>query len=152
VTDSPVGPAAAARLSGVSTDTLRHYEKLGLLPGVVRTTAGYRRYPPETLERVRLIQRALVIGFSLKDLAGVLRQRERGEPPCGRVRSLVGDRLGALERRLEELTVLRDEMRLLLKDWDKRLASTPRGQRARLLDMLNHREFGGRTARLQIPK
>lgn len=141
MTGSPLGPAAAARLSGVSTDTLRHYEKLGLLPGVIRTTAGYRRYPAETLERVRLIQRALVIGFSLRELAGVLRQRERGEPPCGKVRSLVGDRLVALELRLEELTVLRDEMRLLLQDWDKRLASTPRGQRARLLDMLNQREF-----------
>jgi DNA-binding transcriptional MerR regulator len=117
-----------------------------LLPGIVRTAAGYRRYPPQTLERVRLIQRALAIGFSLKELAGVLRQRDRGEPPCGRVRSLVADRLTALERRLEELTVLRDDMRQLVQDWDERLARTPPGQRARLLDMLTRREFG-RTAK-----
>jgi MerR family transcriptional regulator, copper efflux regulator len=141
VIGKPLGPAAAARLTGVSTDTLRHYEKLGLLPAVARTSGGYRRYSPETVERVRLIQRALVIGFTLKELAGVLRQRDRGEPPCGRVRSLVADRLAGLERRLEELTVLRDEMRVLIQEWDARLARTPPGQRARLLDMLTQRHL-----------
>ena len=136
----PLGPRAVAKLTGVSTDTLRHYERLGLLPGVARTAAGYRRYQPEVVERVRLIQRALVIGFTLKELAGVLHARERGTPPCGKVRSLVGDRLAALERRLEELVVLRDQMKLLLRDWDERLARTPQGQRARLLDMLADRK------------
>lgn len=138
--ETPLGPRAVARLTGISTDTLRHYERLGLLPGVTRTTAGYRRYQPQAIERVRLIQRALVIGFTLKELASVLGARERGTPPCGKVRSLVGDRLVALERRLEELVVLRDEMRLLLRDWDARLALTPPGQRARLLDMLGERK------------
>ena len=138
--EKPLGPQAVARLTGVSTDTLRHYERLGLLPGIARTAAGYRRYQLEALERVRLIQRALVIGFTLKELASVLRARERGTPPCGKVRSLVGNRLAALERRLEELVVLRDDMRLLLRDWDARLALTPPGQRARLLDMLGERQ------------
>ena len=87
-----------------------------------------------------MIQRALVIGFTLKELAGVLHARDRGTPPCGKVRSLVGDRLVALERRLEELVVLRDQMKLLLRDWDERLAHTPQGQRARLLDMLAERK------------
>jgi DNA-binding transcriptional MerR regulator len=131
-----IGPRAVADATGVSTDTLRHYERLGLLPETVRTRAGYRRYHPGAIERVRLIQRALVVGFSLKDLAAVLRHRESGEPPCRRVRALVGERLDQLERRIEELAALRDEMRLLLHDWDDRLAATPPGQRARLLDML----------------
>ena len=135
-----LGPQALAKLTGVSTDTLRHYERLGLLPGIVRTSAGYRRYPLDAVERVGLIQRALVIGFTLKELAGVLHARDRGTPPCGKVRSLVGDRLVALERRLEELVVLRDQMKLLLRDWDERLARTPQGQRARLLDMLAERK------------
>jgi DNA-binding transcriptional MerR regulator len=140
MSETPLGPQALAKLTGVSTDTLRHYERLGLLPGIVRTSAGYRRYQPEVVDRVRLIQRALVIGFTLKELASVLSARERGTPPCGKVRSLVGDRLAALERRLEELVVLRDQMKLLLRDWDERLARTPPGQRARLLDMLAERK------------
>jgi DNA-binding transcriptional MerR regulator len=130
------GPRVVARACGVSTDTLRHYERLGLLPRVSRSEAGYRRYPPETVDRVRLIQRALTIGFTLRELSAVLERRERGEPPCQRVRRLVGERLEGLETRLNELTRLRDDMRRLLRDWDARLARTPHGQRARLLDAL----------------
>lgn len=133
------GPRALASATGVSTDTLRHYERLGLLPGTQRSQAGYRRYPPALTERVRLIQRALAVGFSLKDLASVLRQREHGAAPCRRVRALVGTRLDELERRLVELSALRDEMRTILREWDDRLAATPDGRQARLLDMLTGR-------------
>jgi DNA-binding transcriptional MerR regulator len=134
-----LGPRALSDAAGVSRDTLRHYERLGLLQKPDRTPAGYRRYPPGALERVRLIQRALMVGFSLRELASVLGQRERGSPPCHRVRALVGDRLAALETRLEELLKLRDEMRVILREWDDRLARTPSGQGARLLDMLAER-------------
>jgi MerR family transcriptional regulator, Zn(II)-responsive regulator of zntA len=131
-----IGPGALSKATGVSTDTLRHYERMGLLPGTERTSAGYRRYSPAAVERVRLIQRALIVGFSLKQLASVLERRDRGSPPCRKVRGLVGERLNALEVRLTELTALRDEMRTILRDWDARLAKTPPGERARLLDML----------------
>ena len=136
MTDAWLAPRALASACGVSTDTLRHYERLGLLPRTARTASGYRRYAPDSVERVRLIQRALTVGFSLRELGAVLDRRERGEPPCGRVRALVGERLATLESRLAELKQLRDEMRRLVRDWDVRLARTPRGQRARLLDAL----------------
>jgi hypothetical protein len=86
--------------------------------------------------RVQVIQRALAMGFSLKELAEAFGQRERGGVPCHRVRSLVADRLAALETRLRDLVALRDEMRQLMREWDAWLAATPKGQRARLLDML----------------
>src|SRR5436190_6105025 len=108
MTDRPVGPRDMARATGVSTDTLRHYERSGLLPGVTRTAAGYRRYSNATVARVLLIQRALVVGFSLADLARVLRARDRGGAPCRSVRELVGDRLEELNRRIEELLALRN--------------------------------------------
>jgi DNA-binding transcriptional MerR regulator len=73
---TPMGPREVARTTGVSTDTLRHYERKGLLPGVTRTTAGYRRYSAASVERVLLIQRALVVGFSLADLGRVLSVRD----------------------------------------------------------------------------
>ena len=77
MTTAPMGPRDVARTTGVSTDTLRHYERKGLLPGVTRTAAGYRRYSAATVERVLLIQRALVVGFSLADLKRVLAVRDK---------------------------------------------------------------------------
>jgi DNA-binding transcriptional MerR regulator len=135
MTEKWLGPSAVSAQSGVSTDTLRHYERLGLLSATVRTRAGYRRYHPSTVARVQLIQRALAIGFSLRDLASVLQQREKGEPPCRRVRAMVGERLATLNRQVTDLAALRDDMTVLLRDWDERLANAS-GQRARLLDML----------------
>lgn len=129
-----LGPKAAARVTGVSTDTLRHYERRRLLPRVHRTSSGHRRYSPAIIERVLLIQRALVIGFSLNDLTRVLAVRDRGGAPCHNVRALVGERLDALERQIEELVVLRDELRTMLANWDVILAQTPIGTRAHLLD------------------
>lgn len=134
--DEWLGPSDLARTSGVSTDTLRHYERLGLLCETKRTASGYRRYPQAMIGRVQVIQRALAMGFSLKELAEAFGQRERGGVPCQRVRALVDERLAALEIRLRDLAALRDEMRELIQEWDARLAATPKGQRARLLDML----------------
>ncbi len=131
-----LGPRDVARATGVSTDTLRHYERKGLLPRAPRTAAGYRRYAPATVDRVLLIQRALIVGFSLADLRRVLAMRDGGGSPCRGVRELVGRRLDALERRIEELLALRDELRNLVADWDRRLAETAPGERAHLLETL----------------
>jgi DNA-binding transcriptional MerR regulator len=139
MTAPSMGPRDVARTTGVSTDTLRHYERKGLLPGVIRTAAGYRRYSAAAVERVLLIQRALVVGFSLADLKRLLGVRDRGGAPCHSVRALVGERLVALDQRIAELLMLREELRRLLADWDSRLATTASGQRANLLETLGTR-------------
>lgn len=136
MSDRALGPGELARLTRVSTDTLRHYERVGLLPAAKRTAGGYRRYPPGAVDRVLLIQRALVVGFSLRDLARVLAERDKGGAPCRGVRALVGDRLVELDRKIEELVALRAELGTLLEDWDRRLADAPPGRPARLLDSL----------------
>ncbi len=138
VTDT-LSAKAAARATGVSTDTLRHYERRGLLPRVHRTASGHRRYSPVAIERVLLIQRALVVGFALDDLGRVLSLRDRGGAPCQKVRALVAERLDALERQVEDLVALRDDLRTVLADWDDILAKTPSGKPAHLLDMLGTR-------------
>jgi DNA-binding transcriptional MerR regulator len=131
-----MGPHEIAAATGVSTDTLRHYERKGLLPGIRRGANGYRRYPAEIVPRVRLIQRALVIGFSLEDLQRVLAVRDAGGAPCRTVRALVGERLDALTRRIEELLALRDELRVIVGEWDGRLDRTPGDRPAHLLEGL----------------
>jgi len=67
-----MGSGELAKLTGVSTDLLRHYERIVVLTFPLRTAHGYRRYAPEALERVRTVRRALSIGFSLPELARVL--------------------------------------------------------------------------------
>jgi DNA-binding transcriptional MerR regulator len=137
--DRALGPRELARLTGVSTDTLRHYERKGLIPKAPRTASGYRRYAPDAVARVLSIQRALVVGFSLDELARVFADRDRGGAPCRGVRALVGERLDGLDRRIEELIALRGELRTLIKEWDARLAGTPAGKRVHLLDTLGDR-------------
>jgi len=130
------GPRDVAQATGISTDTLRHYEKHGLLPGVTRSAAGYRQYSAGTVERVLLIQRALVVGFSLADVKRVLAVRDKGGAPCVGVRALVGERLEQLTHRIDELQTLRNELQSLLADWDTRLAESAEGERAHLLETL----------------
>jgi len=129
-----------ARLAGVSADTLRHYERKGVLPLPRRAPNGYRRYPPEALKRVQLVRRALMMGFTLDELAVILKAHGRGGAPCQSVRRLAAEKLAQVETRLQELRTLRDELRATLRDWDARLAQTPRGQRAGLLEALAARE------------
>jgi DNA-binding transcriptional MerR regulator len=125
-----------ARLCGISTDTLRHYERVGVLPRVPRTRSGYRQYPPEAQVRVMAVRRALALGFSLAELARIFRVRERGGAPCREVRRMAEGKLAEIEKRLAEMSALRDELRGLLEDWDKRLEATPEGTQARLLERL----------------
>jgi len=133
---SRLSPSELSRLTGVSTDTLRHYERKRVLPPPARLPNGYRRYPTEAVARVQMVKRALRIGFSLDELARVLADRQRGGAPCREVRAMVAGRLDELENRLGELTTLRSELQELLKDWDRRLARLPHGSQARLLESL----------------
>ena len=123
-----------ARLCGVSPDTIRHYERVGVLPAAVRGANGYRLFPRESVDRVRLIRRALAIGFSLEELRRILGQRDAGTPPCRSVRALAGEKLDALDRRIAEMTATRQDLVDLIAEWDARLASTPEGQPAHLLE------------------
>jgi DNA-binding transcriptional MerR regulator len=126
-----------ARVAGVSTDTLRHYERLGLLAIPSRTSGGYRNYPPASLDRVHLIRRALSIGFSLSELKAILQIRDRGGVPCRRVRMIAQARLLQVNEQIKDLFRMRSHLNRILKDWDARLRRTRAGQRARLLENLS---------------
>jgi MerR family transcriptional regulator, mercuric resistance operon regulatory protein len=130
-----------ARLSGVSADSLRHYERLGILPKPPRDFAmanngGYRNYPSSSVARVRLIRSSLSIGFSLPELAAVLKLRDGGEFPCDQVRKIAGVKLEQLRAQLKELTRMRRQLEGILSTWDSKLARTRNGKPARLLEAL----------------
>ena len=124
-----------AKATGVSTDTLRHYERKGVLHSQ-RAGNGYREYPEDALERVRMVRQGLAIGFTLDELSAIFKVFDRGGAPCQQVRSLAANKLAQIETHLEEVIALRDDLKNALEDWDKRLAKTKSGQRAGLLKTL----------------
>lgn len=126
-----------ARLAGLSTDTLRGYERRGLLAPPARSANGYREYPRSALRRIRLIRQALAIGFTLEELQRVLGMRDRGGIPCRQVRELGSEKLRLLDEHLEELGKARERLHAVLSRWDAILLQTPQGARAALLDALD---------------
>src|ERR1051325_4120187 len=135
--DSTLSSGELADLAGVSRDTLRHYERKGVLARPRRSHNGYRRYPAEALQRVQLVRRALTVGFTLDELAKVLKVRDAGGAPCEEVRRLAAQKLLNVQDQLRELTELRDDLQKTLKDWDARLARRAKGKQANLLESLS---------------
>jgi len=128
-----------AKHAGVSTDTLRHYERKRVLPGPRRSTSGYRMYTPDALERVRLIRRALAVGFTLDELAVILAERDRGGAPCQQVYALAVEKLQRVEDQLSELIALREDLKELVSSWGSRISKNGKGGPSRLLEALPER-------------
>lgn len=128
---------ALGQAAGVSTDSLRHYEKLGLLKKPPRTQGGYRVYPPESVDRVLLIRNALACGFTLKELAAILRVRDAGGAPCRQVASLAHEKVEQLNRQISQLIRLRDSLAHTVEEWDLRLEKARTHERANLLESLS---------------
>jgi DNA-binding transcriptional MerR regulator len=126
---------AVARMCEVSPDTIRHYERLGLI-AAVRGSNGYRCFPRATVERVQMVRRALAIGFSLAELTRILAQRDAGSAPCRGVRALAATKLEELDLRIRELIAMRAELAGIITNWDERLSVTNDGEPALLLEQL----------------
>jgi DNA-binding transcriptional MerR regulator len=125
-----------AERAGVSADTIRYYERVGLLPRPTRSDNGYRQYGESALRRVHLARNALQFGFSIKEVAGFLGARDSGATPCQQVRAAAGRLADGLDGRIAVLEAARKSIRKTLKAWDKRLQQTPSGVRAHLLEAL----------------
>lgn len=96
-----------AHQAGVAIDTVRYYERQGLLPPPRRQASGYRRYGEADVARLRFIRRAKDLGFTLQEIQDLLKLSAAGEGDRAEVRALAQQRLTDIERRLEELEVMR---------------------------------------------
>jgi len=124
-----------AKAAGASADTIRHYERIGVLPRAARTSSGYRIYPESALERVRVIQSALRIGFSLAELADVLKTRDAGGAPCGRVYEMAQQKLRQVAMDIQTLRRTEKYLKQVLSDWEERMRRSS-GGRSELLHSL----------------
>jgi len=102
------------KMLGLSADTLRYYEKIGLLPRIGRSAAGIRFYSEQELSRLRFIQRAQMMDFTLSEIAQLLAMRESPQRTRPKVRELTRNKLAQVSARLDELKTLRNELQLLL--------------------------------------
>ena len=108
-----------AKRSGVGIETLRFYEKSGLLDKPRRTASGYRLYDEHILERLSFIKKAQTLGFSLDEIRELIEHKRHGENPCSRVRAKVKKRLDDLNDRIEQMIRYRDELQTALAEWEE---------------------------------
>jgi len=102
------------KLLGLSTDTLRYYEKIKLLPKVSRTQSGIRQYDDKDISRLKFIQRAQKMNFSLAEIGDLLKMREDPQHARDDVRELTHRKLKEIEMHLKDLDTMRKELSLLI--------------------------------------
>ncbi len=95
---------------GLPSETIRFYERRGLLPPPTRGGNGYRSYDDSAVGRVQFIRSAQAAGLSLVEIRGVVDLRDRGQAPCSHVARLIDDKLAEVQHRLRELSALQAEL------------------------------------------
>jgi DNA-binding transcriptional MerR regulator len=103
-----------SEITNLSADTLRYYEKINLLTRISRTPSGVRLYSDQDLSRIRFIQRAKTMNFTLDEIAKLLQMRENPGRAKKSVRQLTQDKLVEVEKHLKSLNTLQKELTLLI--------------------------------------
>ncbi len=130
------GIGEASRRAGVSPDLIRYYERAGAVPRAPRTAGGFRFYSDDAVARLLFVRNAIRFGFGTKELAGFLKARDGGRPPCHSVRAAGQRLLQEMDEELSRLQTARTAMARTLAAWDERLQRTPPGAPAHLLAMV----------------
>jgi DNA-binding transcriptional MerR regulator len=99
-----------AELAGVNVQTLRYYERRGLLPEPARRESGYRVYGPDAVRTVRFIKCAQELGFALRDAESLLALAAGGPNSCDAARELAEEKMSDLDRRIADLTAMRESL------------------------------------------
>ncbi len=135
-----IGEVAAR--AGVNVQTLRYYERRGLLPEPDRTSGNYRRYHPDAVARVRFIKRAQTLGFDLQEVQDLLRLHDTpGMRPLA-VRALAESKVAVIDRRIAELSRMRGVLQDLVEECKRKAGASC----CPILEALDGSEAARRTA------
>ena len=105
----------ASRAAGVGVETIRFYERKGLIRQPPKPTAsGFRQYPDATIKRIQFIRQARAIGFSLREIAELLELRANPSADAGDIRSRATTKLRNVEEKIKELKRIRDALESLI--------------------------------------
>lgn len=116
-----------AKQSDVSLYTVRHYTRIGLLKPSRHRQNNYKVYQPSDAVRVRFIQAAKNLGFSLAEVADILDEAKHGHSPCPLVREIIVRRIEENRRKIKEMQKLQRKMENALEDWKQMKDSMPTG-------------------------
>lgn len=106
----------AAQTAGVTPKMVRHYESLGLLPKVRRTEAGYRVYGDSEVHTLRFIKRARDLGFSIAEIAELVKLWQDRRRPSASVKKVASAHLGELDRKIKEMESMRKTLAHLIRE------------------------------------
>lgn len=106
---------AVAKRAGVGVQTVRFYEREGLIVAPPRSASGYRHYPEEAIDRIRFIQRAKELGFSLAEVRSLLELRVRSDAECADVRLRAERKITDIDARIRDLREMRRALAELTK-------------------------------------
>ena len=112
-----------AKKAGVNIQTVRFYERQGVLQPVSRKESGYRLYNEDSLKRLTFIRHAKELGFSLKEINSLLSLRIRSVQSCDRVRSKAQGKLKEIQKKVVHLKQLEKTLLVLISDCEKRVVS-----------------------------
>ena len=111
---------ALAQAAGIGVETVRFYERKGLLPKPPRTPAGYRQYPGDTVDRVKFIRRAQGLGFALREISELLDLRADEVAACGPVETQAREKLEQVTGKIEALRRMETALQRLVEACEAR--------------------------------
>lgn len=106
--------AQLARKTGCNLETIRYYEKVGLLPAPLRSSNGYRVYSPELVRRLQFILRARDLGFAMDEIRSLLSLTDTGTQTCGEVMMRTRSHLDDVRRRIADLQKIEETLAITL--------------------------------------
>lgn len=127
-----IGQLAAQ--TGVSVQTVRYYERRGLLKQTIRLASGYRNYSTDAIRRVRFIKRAQELGYTLAEIRSLLQLSQQRPHNTAKARAIVATKISNIEKKIRELQRLRDELVALGRDCGCGVS----GQECRVLEQIDY--------------
>jgi len=101
-----------AKAAGVNVETIRYYQRIGLIAEPAKPAQGYRTYPADTVARIRFIKRAQELGFTLDEITDLLSLNERD---CDEARAIAEHKLDLIQHRMDDLAAMQRELTKLIK-------------------------------------
>jgi len=105
-----------AKATGTNVETIRYYERIGLLPEPARTDGNYRDYGREPVERLSFVRHCRGLGFDITDIRSLLDLADEPACDCGEADRIATGHLAAVERKIAQLQQLQSELRRIIKD------------------------------------